>query len=123
MPTTITGQNGVRIVQSTHISVAGCPAAPKCVKVLKRRLVRHKLKLKVRVCAAGRLSARGKYLTRASHRVRRASTMTLTLSLTRKGVGALRRHHPLKIRVALSFVPSRHGMHRASAATTIAFRR
>jgi hypothetical protein len=126
MPTTITGQNGLQIKQSTRISVAGCPpgaSASKCLKIGKRTLVRHVLKLTVRVCAAGRISARGRYMTRASRKLRRASTTTLKLALTRAGVRAVHRHHPLRIRVVLSFVPQHRGAARAGASTSVAFRR
>jgi len=125
MPTTITGQNGIRIAQSTRISVAGCArtSAVKCLKILKRTLRRHTLKLKVRVCAAGRLSTRGRYLKRATRRLRRASTTTLTLPLTRTGLAAVHKRRRLKVRVLVSFVPARQGMSRASASTAVTFRR
>jgi hypothetical protein len=35
----------------------------------------------------------------------------------------MRQHHPLKVRVVLSFVPKRHGAARASASTTVSFKR
>jgi hypothetical protein len=35
----------------------------------------------------------------------------------------MRRHRPLKVRVWLSFVPQSHGVPRASASTTVAFKR
>jgi hypothetical protein len=125
MPTTITAQNGARITQSTRIAVAGCAgaSAAKCVKILKRSLKRNKLKLKVRVCAAGRLSTRGKYLKRAGRRLRRAGTTTLTLSLTRAGLAAVHRRGRVKVRVLVSFVPARRGAARASASTAVTFRR
>ena len=123
-PTTITGQNGARIVQSTRIAVAGCAvSASKCIRILSHELVRHKLKLTVRVCGAGRVGARGRYLTRTARRLRRASTTTLSVSLTRSGIAALRKHHRMKIRVLVSFVPARRGTPRASASTTVTFRR
>ena len=125
MPTTITGQNGARITQSTRIAVAGCAAkgAGKCIKILKRKLVRHTLTLKVRVCGAGRVVARGHYVTRVTRRLRRASTTTLAVSLTRSGIAALQKRRPMKIRVLVSFFPARSGTARASASTTVTFRR
>jgi hypothetical protein len=127
MPTVITAQNGAQIRQDTRIAVPGCvlssKSANRCIKVLKRKLAHHALMLKVRVCAAGRLSARGKYLRGASRKLRKAGATTLKLSLTGAGVHAMRRHSPLKIRVALTFVPQRRGGARAYASTTVAFRR
>jgi hypothetical protein len=124
MPTTITGQNGARISQSPRISVAGCAvSASKCIRIPSRKLVRHKLVLRVRVCGAGRVGARGRYLTRTARRLRRATTTTLSVSLTRSGIAALRRHHPMRITVLVSFAPARRGTARASASTTVMFRR
>jgi hypothetical protein len=77
----------------------------------------------VRVCAAGRLAASGKYLKGTSRKLRKASTTTLELRLTSAGVRALHRHRPLKIRVRIAFVPKRRGEHRASSSTTITFKR
>jgi hypothetical protein len=127
MPTTITAQNGAQIKQNTRISVPGCVAgsrsANKCIRVLRRRLAGHSLRLTVRVCAAGRLSARGAYLRGASRKLRKASTTTLKLSLTSAGARAMRSHNPLRIRVQLTFIPKRRGSPRAFASTTVAFKR
>jgi hypothetical protein len=126
MPTTITAQSGAQIKQNTKITVAGCAGsggANGCIKVLRRKVSSHRLKLTVRVCAAGRLAASGKYLKGTSRKLRKASTTTLELRLTSAGVRALHRHRPLKIRVRIAFVPKRRGEHRASSSTTITFKR
>lgn len=124
MPTTITGQNGAQIKQSTKIAVAGCAASgsSRCIKVLRRKISKHTLKLTVRVCAAGRVSASGRYLKSASRKLRKASTTTLKFALSSGGVRALQRHHPLKIRVRITLVPKRKGERRSTASTTIAFK-
>jgi hypothetical protein len=126
MPTTITAQNGAQVKQNTNISVTGCGGngvGRSCIKVLRRKLTRNALKLTVRVCAAGRVSARGKYLKGASRKLRKASTTTLTLPLTPAGLRALPAHRPMKIRVKITLVPSRRGERRSTATTAIAFKR
>lgn len=124
MPTTIAAQNGAQIKQNTRISVAGCAnfASKGCINVLRRKLSRRTLKLTVRVCAAGRLSAAGKYLKGAKRKLRRASTTTLKLALTHAGLRALHGHHRLRIRVRITLVPSRRGQHRSTATTSISFK-
>jgi hypothetical protein len=125
MPTTITAQSGAQIKQNTTLQVAGCAVTyggNGCVRILHRKLVRQMLKLTVRVCARGRLSAGGKYLKGTSRRLRRASTTTLKLPLTPAGVHALARHRPLRVRVRVTFVPARRGERRSFATTAVAFR-
>ena len=126
MPTTITAQSGAQIKQNTKITVAGCAGSARargCIKVLRRKLSSHTLKLTLRVCAAGRVTASGRYLKGASRKLRKASTTTLKLRLKSAGVRALHRHRPLKIRVRITFVPKRRGEHRSSTSTTVAFKR
>jgi hypothetical protein len=125
MPTTITAQSGAQIKQNTKIAVAGCAgyAASRCIKVLRSKVSSHTLKLTVRVCGAGRVKAGGKYLRGASRKLRRASTTTLKLPLSRAGLRALQRHRPLRIRVRIAFVPKRRGQARASASAAVAFKR
>ena len=125
MPTTITAQNGARVTQNTEIAVSGCAGsgARSCIKVLRRKMSGHTLKLTLRVCAAGRATASGKYLRSASRKLRKASTTTLKLRLTSAGVRVLHRHRPLKIRVRITFAPSRRGERRSTATTSIAFKR
>ena len=125
MPTTITAQNGAQVKQDTRIAVSGCAGsgAGGCIKVLRRKLSPHTLRLTLRVCAAGRVTASGRYLKSASRKLRRSSTTTLKLRLTSAGMRALHRHRPLKMRVRITFVPSRRGERRSTATTSIAFAR
>ncbi|MDQ6811894.1 MAG: hypothetical protein M3Z95_08365 [Actinomycetota bacterium] len=125
MPTTITAQSGAQVRQNTSVSIVGCGAtgARGCIKILRSKVIHHRLALTVRICAAGRISAGGKYLKSTSRKLRKASTTKLTLTLSSAGRRALARHRPLKLRVRGVFVPSRRGSARASASTTVAFRR
>jgi hypothetical protein len=119
MPTVIEGQNGAKLTQSTRISVAGCHAVHRGsarIKILSRRLKGHTIILRVSVPGAGSLSAAGRYL-RAVHRtVRKRSTVTLRVKLSRHGLRRLR-HHRLRVRVKVKFLAK--GTHEISRAATL----
>jgi hypothetical protein len=117
MPTTIVAQNGVRIEQNTKISVFNCPVA-----IVGHRVVGHKLILKVRTFAAGRVSVTGKDLRTVHRRVTRARTVTLTIPLSRGGLSALARHGRLKIRVRVGFAPKQKHAPSSIAHVTVTFR-
>jgi hypothetical protein len=126
MPTTIIAQSGARIQQSTIISVAGCHAGKarrRGVRILRRRIVGHTLILVVRTPAAGRITAKGTYLKTVVKRVRKATTTTLEIPLSRKGLRALHRHNrPLKVRVRVGFKPKQRGAPSSAASTAVKFR-
>jgi hypothetical protein len=117
MPTTMTAQNGAQIKQSTRIAVSGCG-----VRILSRRVRGHKLVIKVRTPAAGRLTVKAKGLRARSRRVSKAATVTFKLALTRAGLSALHRHHPLRIKVRVSFAPRSRSEGRSAASTTVKFK-
>ena len=118
MPTTITAQSGARFKQSTRLAVSGCG-----VRILSHRVVGHNLLLKLSTRSAGGLTVKGKYLPTTHRRVGKGATVTIKVPLTRAGLRALRRHHPLKLTVRVSFVPKLKGESRSAAATTVKFRR
>jgi hypothetical protein len=121
MPTTITGQNGAVIKQSTRISVSGCP-----VEIVSHRIVGHKLVLKVKTFAAGRISVKGKNLKTVSRRLGKATTTTLKIPLSRGGLKALdkarQKHRPLKVRVRVGFAPKQKGESVSAASVGVTFR-
>ena len=121
MPTTITGQNGAVIKQSTRISVSGCP-----VEIVSHRIVGHRLVLKVKTFAAGRISVKGKNLKTVSLRLGKATTTTLKIPLSRGGLRALdearRKHRRLKVRVRVGFAPRQKGEPSSTASVTVTFR-
>jgi hypothetical protein len=131
MPTTIVAQSGARIQQNTAISVAGCHAAKarrRGVRILRRRIVGHTLVLVVRTPGPGRITAGGRYLKTVKKRLRKASTTTLRVPLSRGGLKALHklktqhRHRPLKVRVRVSFKPTQRGAPSSAASTAVKFR-
>ncbi len=117
MPTIITAQNGAQVKQNTRISVAGCG-----IRIVRRRVVGHKVVLTVETPAAGRVIVSGKGLRRTSRLVRRAGTITLKVPLSRRGLSALRSHHRLKIRLHVGFVPQQRGASSSTASSTVMFR-
>jgi hypothetical protein len=114
MPTTIVAQSGAKITQKTGIAVSGCP-----VQILSARVSGHHAILRVRVPAAGRLSAGGSDLRRVTRRLRRAGVLTLKVGLSRHGLALLGRRGRLKLRVLVSFTPTSGA--RSKAHTTLRF--
>jgi hypothetical protein len=96
MATTIVGQNGARVAQTSPIAVTGCAATTK--RGLKLRILRARVRgsvarLKVKAPRAGRLVARGKGLRKASRKVKRAGTVTLKVRLSKAGRARRARRH------------------------------
>jgi len=116
MPTTIVGQNGVVVKQSTRIAVSGCPK----VKVVSAKVKGATASLTVRVPAAGRLTISGSGMKHAGMTVRRAGNVTVEVGLTRAGLASLHSHHRLKVRLRASFTPSKGSG--SSVSTTVTFR-
>ncbi|HWJ51240.1 MAG TPA: hypothetical protein VNR42_09475 [Solirubrobacteraceae bacterium] len=118
MPTTITAQSGAVIKQNTRIGVYGCG-----VRILSRRVRGHRLILKVRTLGGGLITVKGKGFRTTHRRVRKSSTVTFKLALTRGGLRSLSRHHPLKVAVHVDFKPSARGALESATSTTVKFRR
>jgi hypothetical protein len=116
MPTTITGQNGAVVKQSTRIGVLGCKPA--------LRVTRHKAEgataiIVASVPSAGKLVASGKGLSLATATLGKAGTATLRLTLSANERRFLV-HHPgrrLKVHAKLRFTPAHGG--RLSASVTL----
>jgi hypothetical protein len=95
MPTTITGQNGATLKQSTPIEAQGCPNA---LRIVNHSVKKQTLTLKVSVPVAGRLVTSGNGVSTASKSSGGRSTLTLTL----------KEHHagPLRTNILLRFTPT-----------------
>jgi hypothetical protein len=118
MPTTITAQSGAVIKHNTRIAVASCG-----VRILSRRVRGHTLTLRVRTIGGGLLTVKGKGFHTVHRRVRRSSTVTFKLALTRGGLSLLRRHHPLMVAVHVDFKPARRSALESATSTSVKFRR
>jgi hypothetical protein len=96
MPTSITAQNGAVLTQSTLVEPEGCPNK---ITILSHRVKKRTLTLKVAVPAAGKLTATGKHLTKASKTAGGRGILTLTLKATKPG--------KLNTKVKLTFAPTK----------------
>ena len=115
-PTTIEAQSGAKLTQKTKLAVTGCP-----VQILSHKVVGHRLVVRVKTFAPGRLSLKGKNLRAPRYKqLARAKIATFTVPLSRRGLAALARHRKLKIGVRIGFVPraKTEGVSSASAAVT-----
>jgi hypothetical protein len=117
-PTTILAQSGAQLSQKTRISVTSCP-----VQILSHRVVGHRLVLRVRTFAAGRVSVRGKNLRAPLYkRFNKATTTTIKIPLSRGGLRALARHRRLKVRVRVGFVPKQRAESVSAASVGVSFK-
>ncbi|HTA32414.1 MAG TPA: hypothetical protein VK721_03235 [Solirubrobacteraceae bacterium] len=98
-PTTIIAQSGARITQNTRIAVTGCP-----IEVISHKRRGRRLKLKVWVPEAGRLTVTGRGVKRVSVRVKKAGTIvTFSVPLTSSAMAALHGHGKKpKLRIGFS---------------------
>ena len=101
MPTTIVGQNGARVQQVTPITVTGCG-----LKILSARVKKSTVSLTVETSRAGRMTAQGKGLRRASKQVTTGGHVKLKLRLSKVGrklrAQRHRAHRHLKVKVTVS---------------------
>jgi hypothetical protein len=116
-PTTILAQSGAQLKQNTRISVSSCP-----VQILSHRVSGHKLVLKIRTFAAGRVSVTGKDLQTIYRRFGKATTITLKVPISRAGLRALSKHGRLKIKVRVGFVPKQRSESVSAASVRATFR-
>lgn len=112
MPTTLVAQNGARHTQNTKIAVAGCgKSAVRGKRILHPRVRVHGHTAFITIAAPSRgfLSARGHGVRAVRKRIRRAGNATIRVKLSRAGVSSLQAHHKLRVRIRLSFVPTKKG--------------
>jgi hypothetical protein len=104
MPTTIVGQNGVVVKQSTRIAVTGCPGRdPKpAITVTKTKAKASSLIVTVRTTAAGTVRISGTGLNTKTKRNVKAGTSQIAVSLTKAGQTLRARHEKLKLRASLT---------------------
>lgn len=117
MPTTLTGQNGAVLKQTTPIEVTGCAPA---IRVAKSTVKGNTATLVVSVPSAGKLTATSTGLTSATKTVSAGKSITLEVKLNKKERAFLARHprRRLKLHVKLQFVPKK-GTRLSTAATVL----
>jgi hypothetical protein len=116
MPTTILAQNGVKITQSTKISVRNCP-----VQIVKHKTAGTTATMTVQAPAAGSISASGTDLKFNKRNLGKAERTTIKVSLTRVGREVLAKFRQLRIKVRVGFVPKKKGA-TSKAFATVTFR-
>ncbi len=96
MPTTMTGQNGALLTQSTPVEVEGCSGA---LSIVSSKVKKRTLTLSVYAPGAGKVSASGKGVSRGSKTYSGREALTFTLKQKRVG--------KLKTKVKLTYTPSK----------------
>jgi uncharacterized repeat protein (TIGR01451 family) len=109
MPTTIVGQNGAQVTQSTKIAVTGC----KAVTITKRKLSGKNVVLSFFLTAKGTVTVTGNGLKKY-RKTLGAGSHQINVALSKAGRSIRRHHGKIKIKVAL-----RSGATRSSATTTL----
>jgi hypothetical protein len=109
-PTTIIGQNGVKVTQTTKLSVSGCP-----IELLSHKRRGARMILTVWVPEAGRLSVTAKGLRRYGARAKKAGTIKLSVPLSSSTLAALDRRGAKKLKMRIAFAPKTG--HNSSAAS------
>ena len=106
MPTDFVGQNGATLNQDTQIAVAGCKPA---ITVVKHSVKGHTATIQVKVPSAGKLTASGKGLSKATKTAKGATTLTVKLTLTKGEAAFLGKHKGRKLaaKIKLTFTPKK----------------
>ena len=109
MPTTLVGQNGAQVKQSTKIGVTGC----KAVTISNRKLSGKNVVLTFFLTAKGTVTVTGNGLKRY-RKTLSAGSHQIEVALLNAGLSLRRHHRKIKIKVAL-----RSGAKTSSATTTL----
>ncbi len=119
MPTEFLAQDGgVPIKQNTPITVTGCAPA---ITVLSHKVKNGVATIKVKVPAAGALTAAAKGLSKAAKTAKSATTLTVKLHLTKSETAFLRahKHRKLKATIKLTFTPKAKGAKKLATSTSV----
>jgi hypothetical protein len=114
----ISQAGGAPVKQDSTISVTGCAPA---ITVVSHKVKGKTATIQVRVPGPGRLAATAKGLTNASKTSKRATTLTVKLTLTNAEVAFLGKHktRKLKARVNLQFTPTKGGKLKTSTTVIV----
>jgi hypothetical protein len=109
MPTTLVGQNGAEVKQSTKVAVTGC----KAITIAKRKLSGRSVVLSFYLTAKGTVNVSGKGLNRYRETLT-AGSHQISVGLSKAGLSMRRHHARIKIKVAL-----KSGTKTSSTTTTL----
>jgi hypothetical protein len=102
MPTTIVGQNGTTVTQSTRIAVNGCPKLKPTVTVVKTKAKASSLMVTLKTTAAGAIKLGGAGLETKTKRDVKVGTSQIEVPLTKAGRTMRARHDRLELRASLT---------------------
>jgi hypothetical protein len=97
MPTTIVGQNGAQVTQSTNIAVTGCAQQ---ISITKKKLSGNGVSVTVSTTLKGVVTITGAGLRKTS-KTFAAGSHTIKVSLTATGRSVRKHRHKIKIKAAL----------------------
>lgn len=103
MPTTLVGQNGATIKQTTKVGVTGCPSSKPALEGYAAAAHGNAIFVRVVLAKAGVLKTGGPYL-KTSSRSFRAGAFRLKLWLTKRGIVARKHHRSTSVRVTFAGV-------------------
>jgi uncharacterized repeat protein (TIGR01451 family) len=101
MPTTMEGQNGKVIKQSSKITITGCPKTRPAVAVTGSRVKGDALLVTVKSSAEGRVQISGIGLRTTTKNVK-AGSHQIKVALSKQGKADKRRHAKVRLRVSLT---------------------
>jgi hypothetical protein len=102
MPTTITGQNGLVLKQTTRIAVTGCRSPKPAIKVIKTKARAGRLIVTVETNATGTVRISGSALGTKTTKDVKAGTSQIPVSFTKAGQTARQHHKKLKLQAMLT---------------------
>jgi len=118
IPADFIAQNGAELKQEAQVSVTGCKPA---ITVVKHSVKGKVATIVVSVPSAGKLTASGKGLSKASKSSKAATTLTVKLTLSKVEQAFLKKHHAkrLKAKISLTFTPKKGGKLKTSTTVYI----
>ncbi len=117
MPTTITAQSGAVIKQNTRLSIGSCK-----IKLLSKKIRKHKLIIRARVFTAGRVSVTSRGLHTTYKKVGGPKVVTIKVPLSKKGRRTLASGRRLHIKVRVGFNPLHKGEYHSAAFAKVTFK-
>jgi hypothetical protein len=101
MPTTIVGQNGTTVTQSTRIAVNGCPKPKPVVSVVKTKAKAGSLMVTFKTTAAGTVTLSGAGLDTKTKKNVKTGASQIEVSFTKAGQTLRARHAKLELHARL----------------------
>ncbi len=116
MPTAFVAQNGATLNQETHIEVEGCPTT---IVVVSHKVKGSTAIIKVKVPAAGKLTAVARSLTKAQKTVKSGGTVAVKLRLKRSEAAFLKKHPGRKLAAKIHLIFTTKQGKRLSTSVTV----